>query len=40
MSCMLKQIYKKIYPEYLSKHNSNREEQVIFLMISNGEGWH
>ena len=23
---------------YISKHNSNREKQVAFLMISNGEG--
>ena len=25
---------------YVSKHNSNREKQVILLMISNGEGCH
>ena len=32
---------EKIYPAYVSKHNSNRERQVILLMISNGEGqWH
>ena len=31
---------KKIYPAYVSKHNSNREKQVILLMISNGEKWH
>ena len=24
-------------PAYVSKHNSNREKQVILLMISNGE---
>ena len=30
---------EKIYPVYLSKHNSNREKQV-FLIIPNGEGWH
>ena len=29
---------KKIYPAYVSKHNSNREKQVILLMIPNGEG--
>ena len=29
---------EKIYPAYISKHNSNREKQVILLMISNGEG--
>ena len=23
-----------------SNYNSNREKQVIFLMITNGEGWH
>ena len=31
---------KKIYPAYVSKHNSNHEKQVIILMIPNGEGWH
>ena len=31
---------EKIYPAYVSKHNSNREKQVILLMILNGEGWH
>ena len=25
---------------YVSKHNSNREKQVILLIIPNGEGWH
>ena len=25
---------------YVSKHNSNREKEVIPLMISNGERWH
>ena len=29
---------QKIYPAYVSKHNSNREKQFILLMISNGEG--
>ena len=40
MFCMLKK--KKIYPAYVSKQNSNREKQVIYLMISNGEKgrWH
>ena len=38
MVCMLKK--KKIYPPYVSKHNSNSEKQVILLKISNGEGWH
>ena len=33
---------EKIYPVYVSKHNSSREKQVILLMISNGEKgrWH
>ena len=31
---------KKINLAYKSKHNLNREEQVILLMISNGEKWH
>ena len=31
---------EKVYLAYVSKHNSNREKQVIFLMIPNGEGWH
>ena len=43
MFWMLKK--KTIYPAYVSKHNSNREKQVILLMITNGEGckgqrWH
>ena len=33
--CMLKK--KKIYPAYVSKHDSNREKQAILLMIPNGE---
>ena len=38
MFCMLKQ---KIYLAYVSKYNSNREKQVIPLMILNGEKqWH
>ena len=36
MVCMLKK--KKMYPTYISKHNSNRENQVILLMIPNREG--
>ena len=28
---------KYIYPPEVSKHNSNREKQVILLMVSNGE---
>ena len=28
---------EKIHPAYISKHNSNREKQVILLMVSNGE---
>ena len=28
---------EKIYPAYVSKHNSNRQKQVFLLMISNGE---
>ena len=31
---------EKIYPAYVSKHNSNREKQVILLMILNGGRWH
>ena len=27
-----------IYPAYVSKRNSNREKQIIILMITNGEG--
>ena len=30
----------KTYPAYVSKYNSNRENQVILLMIPNGEGCH
>ena len=36
MFCMLK-IYIYIYSAFFSKHDSNREKQVILLMISNGE---
>ena len=25
---------------YVSKHNSNREKQVICLLIPDGKGWH
>ena len=40
MFYMLKK--KTTYPTYVSKHNSIREKQLIFLMISNGGGrrWH
>ena len=37
MFCMLK---IKKNPAYVSKHNSNREKQVILLIIRNGEKWH
>ena len=33
---MLKNIYIYIYTVYISKHNLNREKQVILLMIPNG----
>ena len=33
-------VLKKIYPSYVSKHNSYSEKQVIILFIPNGEGWH
>ena len=26
-----------MYPAYISKHNSNRKNQVILLMFQNGE---
>ena len=29
---------EKIYLAYVSKHNLNREKQVILLMIPNGNG--
>ena len=29
---------KIIYPAYVSKHKSNHEKQIIFLMIPNGKG--
>ena len=30
-----------MYPAHVSKHNSNREKQVLLLMLPNGEGrWH
>ena len=31
---------RKISHAYKSKHNLNREKQVILLMITNGEKWH
>ena len=31
---------EKIYPTYVSKYNSQREEEVILWMIPNGENWH
>ena len=31
---------EKVYPTYVSKHDSNDEKQVIVLMIPNVEGWH
>ena len=31
---------EQIYPAYVSKHNSNREKQVIVLTITDGEKWH
>ena len=31
---------EKIYPVSVSKHNSNREKQVILLITPNGGGWH
>ena len=33
-------ILKKKYILLISKHKSNREKQVILLMIPNAEGWH
>ena len=36
---MFHKLKENIYPAYVSKHNSNREKQVILLMIQN-EGWH
>ena len=35
MFCMLKK--EKIYPAYVSKHNSNLKKEVTLLMISNGK---
>ena len=31
---------EKIYPAYVSKYSSNREQKVIFLMISKEEKWY
>ena len=31
---------EKIYPTYVSKHNSKREKQFILLMIPKKERWH
>ena len=35
MFCIIKQ--KNIYSAHVSKHNSNQEKQLIFLLIPNGE---
>ena len=37
MCCMLQ---KKIYPVYVSKHNSKRQEKVIILMFQENKKWH
>ena len=37
MFLMLKK--EKKYPVCVSKHNSNREKEVILLMIPNGKRW-
>ena len=34
---MMYAIKEKIYSAYVSNHNSNREKQVLLLMISNGK---
>ena len=31
---------EKIYPAYVSKHNSNHEKEVFLLMTPNREKWH
>ena len=31
---------ERIYPAFVSKHNSDCEKKVILLMISSGEKWH
>ena len=31
---------EKLYPAYVSKHKSNREKEIILLMIFNGKGLH
>ena len=33
-------MFKNIYPTYVSKHNSNREKEVILLMFPNGDRCH
>ena len=38
LTISLNVLYAKTYPNYVSKHNSNHEKQVIILMIANGEG--
>ena len=37
---MLKIKNKKICPAYVSKYNSNRKKQVLFLIIPDRERWH
>ena len=31
---------EKIYPDYVSRFNSEREKQVVFFIIPNGDVWH
>ena len=31
---------EKIRPEYVSKHNLKRKNQVILLMVTDGKKWH
>ena len=38
MFCMLKK--PQMHPTYVLKYNSNRDKQVIILIILNREGWH
>ena len=33
-------IKKNTYPAYISKYNTHQENQIILLMIPNGEGRH
>ena len=40
-SCSWKKFEKNIYHAYMSKHNNERKNQIVLVMITDGDGnWH